>query len=426
MTKAKALKAKKEVENHLLACVLLDDDNIVINSCLSNGIEGRMFSAENERIWETMLDLWKNDEMVESVTVAIKGNFELPEITAIESLRETYITYKTFINELLKWDMRDKLNRVAGYIKDNDEQEPEDTIVEALRMLEDRPEVGEDTFMSNSLAEGLVERMRAERLEGANIITGIDEIDKLVRFRKNQLITIAARPSVGKSALGGQIAYHAACTQGKKVAFFTLEMTSDELMFRGLSMLSGVGTDRIEDNLMTEEQRGKVDSALKRIQESSLFMFDEAGSTVDKILARCKQLKAKHGLDLVVIDYLQLIKTTDPKLPRHEQLGLMTTALKRAAKQLCCPIIQLAQINREAAKVNRRPVMSDLKGSGNIEEDSDIVLFIHPENPEDENPNVTVDIIIEKQRNGVKGKAIKVEFVRPRSFFRIPKQHRGI
>lgn len=421
MTKVKGLKAKKDVENHLLSCVLLDDDNLVFNACLSNGIEASMFTDDNERIWETMVQLWKEDEPIESFTVAMKGKFEAADISAIENLRGSYMSYKTFINELLKWHMREKVVRVAGYINDNIEEEPEEVVVEALKMLEERPQVSEDTFMSKSIAEGLVERVRAERVEGANVVTGIAEIDRDVRFRKNQLITIAARPSVGKSALGGQIAYNAACSQGKKVAFFTLEMTCDELMFRGLSMLSGVGTDRIEDNLMSDEQRGRVDSSLKRIQEADLFMFDEAGSTVEKIIARCKQIKAKHGLDLVIIDYLQLIKASDPKLPRHEQLGQMTTQLKRAAKTLCCPIIQLAQINRDAAKTNRRPVMSDLKGSGNIEEDSDIVLFIHPEDPNDENPQVPVDIIIEKQRNGIKGKAIKVEFVRPRSFFRIPK-----
>jgi replicative DNA helicase len=380
-----------------------------------------MFTGVHRTIYDAILNLWKDDEEVGYVSVAIKAGLEVSDVYAIESIRDSCSLYDMLIAELIKWDMRKRLENVAAYIKENNE-EPESTYCEALRMLEDRPEVGEQSFMSESIADGLVERMRAERMEGANIITGISDLDRLVRFRKNQLITIAARPSCGKSALGGQVAYNAACEQGKKVAFFTLEMTCDELMFRGLSMLSGVGTDRIEDNMMSDDQRIKVDKALERIKSASIFMFDEAGITVDRILARCKQIKATHGLDLVVIDYLQLIKPTDPKMARHEQLGEITTTLKRAAKKLSCPIIQLAQINRDAAKANRRPVMSDLKGSGNIEEDSDIVLFIHPEDASDDSPISPVDIIIEKQRNGVKGTALKVEFVKPRSYFRISRK----
>jgi replicative DNA helicase len=400
-----------ETENHLLSCVLLDEDNIVFNTCLSHGIETKMFTGKNALIWDGMLALWTDDQPIEPIAVALKCNAIPQDLLLIQNLRDTASNYKFFLDEMLRWDMRDRLSRLSMFINDSEDDEPEEVYCKAIQMLEERPDVSEETYQASATTEGLLERVQAERKAGANIVTGIDSLDKYLIIRKTQLITIAARPSCGKSALGGQVAYNAAVQQKKKVAFFTLEMTKDELMLRGVAMLSGVGTERIECDKMTDADRDKVDTAVRRIGNSDLYMFESAGATVENIIGRCKQLKAKHGLDLIVIDYLQLIKPTDSKLPKHEQLGHMTSSLKRASMSLQCPIIQLAQINRDAAKANRRPVQSDLKGSGNIEEDSDVVLFIHPENVEDANEITPVDLIIEKL-------SVKVDFNKIRSFFK--------
>jgi replicative DNA helicase len=413
------LKTQVEAERQLLACIFADEDLIVgvMAECLGMGIEEDMFTGVNKIIFNTSKQLFKEEEPIEAITVALKGKLDMAECTGIARLRDVPVSWKFFADELIRHDLMNRLNRTAMFIQDSSSADPEGVLSEAYKMLEDRPMPDDGKGDSKTITEGFIERVQAQEREGVNIVTGIDSLDRFLKIRKKQLITIAARPSVGKSALAGQIAFKNAVSYGKKVAFFSLEMSEDELMMRGLSLMSGVGATRIAENLMAEEQRGRVEAALGRIGEASLTIVDEPAQTADYIYSRCRLLQQKEGIDLVLIDYSQLCKPADGKAPRHEQIGQITRDFKNMAKKLDCPVIQLAQINREAAKSNRRPKMFDLRESGSLEQDSDTILFIHPKDPDDQGETVDVELIVEKQRNGGTG-IVDLKFIKTRSYFK--------
>jgi replicative DNA helicase len=411
---------QKEAENQLLACIFADPDGEegVMAGCVDKGVSSAMFTDVRSSIFETCLHLFREDIPIEPITCAIEAKLPPVDLMEIGQMRETCAPWKYFVTELLDYDLKNRLRRASMYISDNlADLEADELFCEASRMLEERPLQDSGSSSSRQITDGFVERMRANELEGVNIVTGLDEIDRMLRIRKGQLITIAARPSYGKSAFGGQIAFKNAVTYKKSCAFFSLEMSKDELMLRGLSLMSGVTSDRIVDGMVNEEQKERIDAALQRIADASLHIFDEPAQTTDMILSRAKQLKAKGGLDLIVVDYVQLIKPNRASDPRHEQVGQITRDLKGIAKKLNVPVIQLAQINREAAKTNRRPKEFDLRESGSLEQDSDTILFIHPKDAEDESTKVGVEIIVAKQRNGPKG-IVDLHFVKPRSQFK--------
>ena len=232
-----------------------------------------------------------------------------------------------------------------------------------------------------------------------------------------QMLTLAARPGFGKTALACQMGFYAAVECSKSVAIFSMEMSKDELMLRGLSMMSGVSSNRIRDGFGDKD---KVAKSAQRIGNSSLHLFDDATLTTDKILARCKQLKQKHGLDFVIVDYLQLITPHNRKENREQQVGQIARDLKKMAMQLQVPVLTLSQLNRDVTKSDRKPRLCDLRESGSIEQDSDIVMFIHPKDP---HVNNECEIIIEKHRNGELGN-IRVDFIKERSFFnQLPKEY---
>jgi len=421
------LKTQVEVEKQLLACIFADDDSTlgVMAECLGMGITEEMFTGVNKSIYNACKDLFKEEELIDAITVALRCKLDFVECTDITKLRDIATSWKFFADELMRHDLLNRLNRTAMYITDSQGEDPEETLAKASRMLEERPLADEGKGSSKEIANGFLDRVREQEREGVSIITGITPVDRLLRIRNGQLITIAARPSVGKSALAGQIAFKNAVSYGKKVAFFSLEMSEDELMMRGLSLMSGVGAQRILDGMMTEEQKGRVDAALERIAEADLYIIDEPVQTADFIYSRARQIQQQHGLDLVVIDYAQLVKPSDPKASREQQVGQISRDNKAMARRLEIPVIQLAQVNRDVTKTSRRPRCHDLRESGSLEQDTDSAIFIHPKDAEDQSDVIDVEIIIDKQRNGPKG-IVDLQFIKPRSYFKENKQNEGL
>lgn len=245
---------------------------------------------------------------------------------------------------------------------------------------------------------------RGDALSGMS--TGFDDIDeKIDGLRGGQLIVVGGRPAMGKTTFAMNIAEHAAYRLSAPAAVFSLEMPGEELMFRSMASMASVPLSAVRSGRATEEESSRLADAISQMRDKPLFVIDESNLTVAQIRAEARRLKRKHDLKLIVIDYLQLISTppSSGRQNRSDVIGEISRALKLLARELDIPVILLSQLNRELEKrPNKRPVMSDLRESGAIEQDADLIVFVYRDevyNPDSEDRGVG-EAIIGKQRNG--------------------------
>ena len=246
------------------------------------------------------------------------------------------------------------------------------------------------------------------------IPTEIGNLDTILKnLKPGAMIIVAGRPGTGKTAFKLSAAKNVAL-QGKRVAIFTLEMPDEQIYERLASNETGIALDKIQDGRLTEDEWQKVNAATEVFEKSQIFMDDTPAITPAQIEARCRRLMMQYGpLDLVVVDYLQIMDADGKTSNRTEEVSAISRGLKNVCRRLNVPFLVGAQINREAEKENRRPRMSDLRESGSIEADSDIVIFPYIEEEEDElalktkknNTTVPLKLIVAKHRNGPTGDA---------------------
>lgn len=251
------------------------------------------------------------------------------------------------------------------------------------------------------------------------VASGFTELDALVGgFAKSDLTVIAARPAMGKSGLALSIARNVAVDQGVPVGYFTLEMSPHQLMLRLISAEAGIDAQALRTGTVNEQEWARLQQALVRMTNTPLFIEDAPGMGIMELRTRARQMKREHKIGLIVIDYLQLM--TAPKAERRErEISMISKSLKGLAKELDVPVIALSQLNRAVEmRLDKRPMLSDLRESGAIEEDSDVVMFIHrPEYYgeryyEDGDPTEGIaEIIVSKHRNGPTG-SVKLAFMK--------------
>ena len=280
----------------------------------------------------------------------------------------------------------------------------------------------------------------------AGLSTGLIDLDRqLGGLHPSDLLILAGRPSMGKSALAANIAFSVAknyaydiqpdgskkTANGGVVAFFSLEMSAEQLAMRLLAEVSGVASDRLRKGEIDQSEFGRVRDAALEIQESPLFIDDTGGLSIAKLTARCRRLKRTVGLDLIVVDYLQLVTGSDLKSNdnRVQEVSQITQGLKALAKELSVPVLALAQLSRQVEnREDKKPQLSDLRESGSIEQDADAVMFVYREEyylgrtePREGTPEHLTwqedmdkvaglaDVIIGKQRHGPIG-TVKLHF----------------
>jgi replicative DNA helicase len=245
------------------------------------------------------------------------------------------------------------------------------------------------------------------------IATGYDDLDmKTAGFQRSDLIIVAGRPSMGKTAFAINIAEHAAIKGKESVAVFSMEMPGEQLAMRMMSSLGRIDQHKIRTGKLDDEDWPRLTSAVSILQESKMFIDDTPALTPSELRARCRRISREHGLDLVVVDYLQLMQVAGTNENRATEISEISRSLKAMAKELSVPVIALSQLNRSLESRNdKRPVMSDLRESGAIEQDADVILFIYRDEVYDEESvdKGMAEIIIGKQRNGPIGK-VKLAF----------------
>ncbi len=242
------------------------------------------------------------------------------------------------------------------------------------------------------------------RLIGVN--TGFADLNsKTSGLKKSDLIIVAGRPAMGKTSFAINIAQYAALHDARSVVIFSLEMAREQLITRMFSSEAEVDMQKLLTGTTTEADLIKIAQVLGLMGNSKLFIDDSAGATVPEMRSKCRRLKARHGLDLIVIDYLQLMRSSKKTDNRQQEISDITRSLKILARELDVPIIVLSQLSRgpEQRKDDHRPMISDLRESGAIEQDADIVMLLYREQVYNEEADNTAEVIIAKHRNGPTG-----------------------
>jgi len=237
--------------------------------------------------------------------------------------------------------------------------------------------------------------------------TGFADIDEMTSgLQKGELVIVAARPAMGKTSFCLNVAQHASMRAGETVGIFSLEMSKEQLVLRMLCSDSRVDAHKLRTGRLQEKDWARLAKAYADLSASKVFIDDSSALSPLEMRAKCRRLRAEHGLGLVIVDYLQLVTGSGRAENRQQEISAISRSLKGLAKELAVPVVALSQLSRAPeARTDRRPQLSDLRESGALEQDADIVMFIYREEeykPSDENRGIA-EIIIGKQRNGPTG-----------------------
>lgn len=261
-----------------------------------------------------------------------------------------------------------------------------------------------------------IEQLHESDGEITGIPTGYRDLDRMTSgFQNNDLIIIAARPSVGKTAFALNIAQNVATKTDKNVAIFSLEMGAEQLVQRMLCAEGNIDSQRLRTGKLNQEDWRNLTMAMGSLSNAGIYIDDSPGIRVSDIRSKCRRLKQEHGLDMIIIDYLQLIQGSGSSSEnRQQEVSEISRSLKGLARELNVPLISLSQLSRGVEqRQDKRPIMSDLRESGSIEQDADIVGFLYRDDyydQESEKENI-IEIIISKQRNGPTG-TVELAFVK--------------
>ena len=276
-----------------------------------------------------------------------------------------------------------------------------------FRITDRSAQTGQGFINIKSLLKTTVEQIdelfeRDEHITG--IPSGFDEFDeKTAGLQDGELIIVAGRPSMGKTSFAMNIVEFAALRSNACVAIFSMEMPGRSLTMRMLSSMGRIDQQRVRTGRLSDDDWPRLTSAVSMLSEANLFIDDSASLSPNELRARARRLKREYGLSLIIVDYLQLMKISGTSENRATEISEISRSLKALAKELSVPIVALSQLNRSLEqRPNKRPVMSDLRESGAIEQDADLIVFIYRDEVYDEDSpdQGTAEIIIAKQRNG--------------------------
>jgi replicative DNA helicase len=419
-----------EAEQSVIGAVFLQPEAFVSASEILRHED--FYRAAHQRIFAAMTHLADRGEPIDVVTVTtyLNDRKELEEAGGVSYLTQiaesgptaANIEYYARIVEekaLLRRLIRAATDIVtAGFER---EDEVDDVLNEAEKTILE--------VSSRKTSEGFknikdvlidvydnIEQLHQNQGDVTGIPTGYQELDRITSgFQKNDLIIIAARPSVGKTAFALNVAQNVAVKTDNNVAIFSLEMGADQLVQRMLCAEGNIDSQRLRSGQLQPDDWGKLTMAMGSLSNAGIFIDDSPGIRVSEIRSKCRRLKQEHGLGMIMIDYLQLIQGSgNSKENRQQEVSEISRSLKALARELEVPLIALSQLSRGVeSRQDKRPMMSDLRESGSIEQDADIVGFLYRDDyydSESEKQNI-IEIIISKQRNGPTG-TVDLAFVK--------------
>jgi len=416
-----------DAERALLGAIILKPD---VMHDISVTVFPESFYAEKHRaIYEALYQIFLKGDPIDvvSLTNKLKSSKSLERVGGASYITELIETVPAAGNAVYYGGLVQSKSVLRGLINAADEiaeigySDPENTD-EAVDQSEKKifqvtnaPSAQKFKTIGSSLTEAWerFEYLNANQDEKRGVQSGFTALDNLLAgFQRSDLIILAARPSMGKTTFALDIARNAALKYGASVGIFSLEMSDQQLVDRMLAAEAGVDSWKLRTGrLSNDHEYQAVQEAMAKLSEAQIHIDDQAGNNILKMRSAARRLKNEHGLDMIIVDYLQLMSPTSTKASDSmtQQVTEISRSLKILARELDVPVLALSQLSRAVEQRGGKPRLSDLRDSGSIEQDADVVMFIHREDKmnkdqEAERPNIA-EIMVEKHRNGPVGSA---------------------
>jgi replicative DNA helicase len=425
-----------EAERSVLGAILIHNDAFNLAAEVLSAAD--FYRDAHRRIFDKMTTLNERNDAVDFVTLkeALGKSGELDEVGGpayVASLadgvpRATNVEYYARIVKE-KSTLRSLIyaaNKILGNAYDADEESDlvlDEAEAAIFAVADDRVKTGfvpmrdlvKDSFPK-------IEQLFKQKRLITGVPTGFVDLDEMTRgFQPGDLVIIAARPSMGKTSLVLNVAQHVAVQPNQAVGFFSLEMSRESLFLRLLTAEAQIDSHRLMSGAIGQKDYGRISHALETLSAMRLYIDDTANITVLEMRAKARRLRAEHGLSLLVVDYIQLMTGRGRFENRNLELSSISRSLKGLAKELGVPIIVLSQLSRAPeARSDHRPQLSDLRESGALEQDADVVALIYRDDAYNRDPNNpeagTAELIVAKQRNGPTG-VVRLAFLREQTRF---------
>ncbi len=419
-----------EAEQAVLGAIFLTDEALV--TAMERLVPEDFYRAAHQRIFQVMIDLAERGEPVDLVTVTaeLQKRKWLEEIGGVAYLADLANAVPTAANvehyskiveekSILRRLIKVATNITAdGYASEAEVDDILDEAEKKILEISQRKHTSGFVSIKDVLIETYdrIEMLQQRKGDITGIPTGFVELDRMTAgLQRSDLIIVAARPSVGKTAFALNISQNVATRTGENVAIFSLEMGANQLVQRMLCAEGNIDSQRLRTGQLTPEDWQKLTMAMGTLSKAGIYIDDTPGIKVSEIRAKCRRLKQEKGLGLVMIDYLQLITGSGRSGEnRQQEVSEISRSLKAIARELDVPVVALSQLSRSVeSRQDKRPIMSDIRESGSIEQDADIVAFLYRDdyyNKDSEKQNI-VEIIIAKQRNGPVG-TVELAFIK--------------
>ncbi len=407
-----------EAEQSVIGSMIMDREAIVVASEILMGDD--FYNKQYGILFETMIELNDEGRPVDLVTLQdrLKEKDVPPEVSSLEFVRDlitavpTSANIKYYANIVAEKATLRKLIRLNEEIantcyagKENLEVILEETEKKIFEVVQKR-NTGEFVPIRQVVMNAMEKIEKAAKNKGAvtGIPTGFVDLDyRTAGMQPSDLVLIAARPSMGKTAFVLNIAEHVAFRQNKTVAIFSLEMSKEQLVNRLFSLESKVDSQHIRTGQLSDQEWEKLIESAGVIGRSNLIIDDTPGISIAELRSKCRKYKLEHNLSMIIIDYLQLMSGSGRSDSRQQEISDISRSLKAVARELSVPVLALSQLSRAVEqRPDHRPMLSDLRESGAIEQDADVVMFIYRDdyyNHDTERKDIA-EIIIAKQRNG--------------------------
>lgn len=407
-----------EAEQSVIGSMIMDREAIVVASEIVTGED--FYSRQYGILFETMVELHNEGKPVDLVTLQdrLKEKDVPPEVSSLEFVRDLItavptsanikyyagiVAEKATLRKLIRLNEEIANTCYAG--KESLEVILEDTEKKIFEVVQKR-NTGDFVPIRQVVMNAMDRIERASKNKGAvtGIATGFADLDyRTAGMQPADLVLIAARPSMGKTAFVLNIAEHVAFKLNKTIAIFSLEMSKEQLVNRLFSLESKVDSQHIRTGQLSDQEWEKLIESAGVIGKSNLIIDDTPGISIAELRSKCRKYKLEHNLSMIVIDYLQLMSGSGRTDSRQQEISDISRSLKAIARELSVPVLALSQLSRAVEqRPDHRPMLSDLRESGAIEQDADVVMFIYRDeyyNHDTERPGIA-EIIIAKQRNG--------------------------
>ncbi|MGL4731335.1 MAG: replicative DNA helicase [Clostridium sp.] len=409
-----------EAEQSVLGSMLIDKNAIAE---AAEVLQGEDFYRDSHKvIFKSIRDLYQKDIPVDMITLIehLRSNDRLDEaggisyITEISSSVPSTANLSSYVKIVENKSTLRKLIQSAtniietSYNKQDDVEAVIDLAEKSVFNISESKNTSDFEHMSVVLERGFeeIERIYNNKGETTGVPSGFRDLDdKTSGFQSGDMVLIAARPSMGKTTFALNLAQYAALRSGKSVAIFSLEMSKEQLAYKLLCAEANVDMLKLRTGDLDEKDWENIARASGPLADAKIFIDDTAGISIMEMRSKCRRLKMEHGIDMILIDYLQLMSGSGGE-SRQQEVAEISRSIKAIAKELKCPVIALSQLSRAPEqRADHRPMLSDLRESGSIEQDADLVMFLYRDeyyDKETEDKNIA-ECIIAKQRNGPVG-----------------------